>query len=58
MSTTSPVAPLSQGTGYGVVIGLGAAFAIGMIGITHFMKKRGTVDNSEEFTGDSFPSMS
>ena len=29
MSETSPVPPLSQGVGYGVVIGLGVAFAIG-----------------------------
>ena len=26
--------PLSQGVGYGVVVGLGVAFAIGMSGVT------------------------
>lgn len=40
-----------QGAGYGVVIGLGALFAIGMILVTATLKKRGNVDNSEEFTG-------
>ncbi|KAK4057524.1 hypothetical protein OIO90_001593 [Microbotryomycetes sp. JL221] len=42
--------PLSQGAGYGVVIGLGALFAIGMVAITHLMFRRGTKDNNEEFT--------
>lgn len=41
----------SQGAGYGVVIGLGALFALGMIAISEVMKRRGNVENSEEFTG-------
>ena len=40
-----------QGAGYGVVIGLGALFALGMIGVTEVIKRRGNVENSEEFTG-------
>jgi hypothetical protein len=40
-----------QGAGYGAVIGLGALFALGMIGVTEVMKRRGNVENSEEFTG-------
>jgi hypothetical protein len=34
-----------------VVIGLGALFAIGMIFVTEIMRRRGNVENSEEFTG-------
>ncbi|KAJ5789174.1 uncharacterized protein N7518_006185 [Penicillium psychrosexuale] len=37
--TASPVPPLSQGVGYGVVIGLGVAFAIGMVFTTRALKK-------------------
>ncbi|KAL4780388.1 Sodium:solute symporter family-domain-containing protein [Aspergillus varians] len=37
--TTSPPPPLSQGVGYGVVIGLGVAFAIGMVLTTRALKK-------------------
>jgi len=44
----------SQGAGYGVVIGLGALFALGMIGISEVMKRRGNVENSEEFTGKPY----
>ncbi|KAL2816596.1 Sodium:solute symporter family-domain-containing protein [Aspergillus cavernicola] len=38
-ATTSPAPPLSQGVGYGVVIGLGVAFAIGMVLTTRALKK-------------------
>jgi hypothetical protein len=54
MSDVIVVAPLSQGAGYGVVIGLGALFALGMIGITTILRKRGNVEDAEEFTGKSF----
>ncbi|KAL3465741.1 Sodium:solute symporter family-domain-containing protein [Aspergillus heterothallicus] len=37
--TSSPPAPLSQGVGYGIVIGLGVAFAIGMVLTTRALKK-------------------
>lgn len=53
MSDVIVVAPLSQGAGYGVVIGLGALFALGMIGITTILRKRGNVEDAEEFTGKS-----
>jgi hypothetical protein len=43
--------PYLQGAGYGVVIGLGALFAFGMIAVSEIMKRRGNVENSEEFTG-------
>ncbi|KAL3440589.1 Sodium:solute symporter family-domain-containing protein [Aspergillus insuetus] len=36
---SSPPAPLSQGVGYGIVIGLGVAFAIGMVLTTRALKK-------------------
>ncbi|KAM0786770.1 hypothetical protein ACM66B_002205 [Microbotryomycetes sp. NB124-2] len=42
--------PLPQGAGYGVVIGLGALFAIGMVAVTQLLFKRGNKDNNEEFT--------
>jgi len=41
-----------QGAGYGVVVGLGALFAFGMIAVSEVMKRRGNVENSEEFTGE------
>jgi hypothetical protein len=44
-------APLSQGVGYGVVLGLGALFALGMIGITTVLRRRGNTEDAEEFTG-------
>ncbi|KAH7343032.1 putative DUR3-urea permease [Rhexocercosporidium sp. MPI-PUGE-AT-0058] len=50
MADSAPQIPLSQGAGYGVVVGLGALFALGMIGISEVMKRRGNVENSEEFT--------
>ncbi|GAA6012175.1 hypothetical protein JCM11491_001774 [Sporobolomyces phaffii] len=42
--------PLTQGAGYGVVIGLGALFALGMIGISSLLSRSGTTDDNEEFT--------
>lgn len=48
MSTAS--IPLGQGIGYGVIIGLGALFALGMIGISALLSKNGTSDDNEEFT--------
>lgn len=53
MSDSSVVAPLRQRAGYGVVIGLGALFAVGMIGITTILRKRGNKEDAEEFTGRS-----
>ncbi|PVH89988.1 sodium symporter family protein [Cadophora sp. DSE1049] len=50
MADSAPQIPLTQGAGYGVVIGLGALFALGMIAISEVMKRRGNVENSEEFT--------
>ncbi|SCV70237.1 BQ2448_1631 [Microbotryum intermedium] len=44
------VPPLSQGAGYGVVVGLGALFAIGMVGISDLLSRRGNTDDNEEFT--------
>lgn len=32
-------APLSEGFGYGIVLGLGIAFALGMIGTTWALKR-------------------
>ncbi|GAA5929752.1 hypothetical protein JCM1841_002636 [Sporobolomyces salmonicolor] len=43
-------APLSPGTGYGVVIGLGALFALGMIGISNLLARGGNSEDNEEFT--------
>ena len=43
--------PPCQGAGYGVVVGLGALFALGMNAISEVMKRRGNVENAEEFTG-------
>jgi len=48
MSTAS--IPLSQGVGYGIIVGLGALFALGMIGISALLSKTGTSDDNEEFT--------
>lgn len=42
--------PLSQGVGFGVVIGLGILFAAGMIGISSLLSRSGTEDDNEEFT--------
>ena len=43
--------PLSQATGYGLILGLGAAFAVGMIGTTWALKRyHGEVQTSEAFS--------
>ncbi|CAO1631005.1 unnamed protein product [Parajaminaea phylloscopi] len=39
MATTAPSAPLSQGVGYGVIIGLGAFFAIVVIGLSQSLRR-------------------
>jgi hypothetical protein len=39
MSSNDVETPLGQGAGYGVVLGLGFAFAIGMIGTTFALKR-------------------
>ncbi|KAK0387891.1 hypothetical protein NLU13_4136 [Sarocladium strictum] len=50
MATTVPPA-LNQGVGYGVVLGVGLAFAIFMIGLTHILKRfNNEVQTSEMFT--------
>lgn len=44
-------APLSQGVGYGIVVGLGIAFAIVMIALTYSLRRyQKEYVNSEEFT--------
>ncbi|KAH8650014.1 SSS family solute:Na+ symporter [Xylariales sp. PMI_506] len=45
MSDTSIPPPLGQGAGYGVIVGLGLAFALGMIWVTRAMKKSLNEDN-------------
>lgn len=40
--------PLSQGVGYGIVLGVGLAFAVGMTAITHLLKKF-TGENNSQF---------
>ena len=43
--------PLSQATGYGLILGLGFAFAAGMIGTTWALKRyHGEVQTSEAFS--------
>lgn len=42
--------PLTQADGYGIVVGLGAAFAVGMV-LTTFMLKR---YQHEEMTAEEF----
>ncbi|KAF4460306.1 Sodium solute symporter [Fusarium albosuccineum] len=42
--------PLPQGAGYGVVVGLGVAFALGMIWVTRAMKKSLNEDNKSTET--------
>ena len=37
--TEASTPPLSQGFGYGIILGLGFAFAIGMIGTTWALKR-------------------
>ncbi|KAL2444296.1 putative urea active transporter 1 [Exophiala dermatitidis] len=43
-------APLTQGAGYGVVVGLGVAFALGMVWVTRVMKKSFNEDNNSTET--------
>ncbi|KAF1846190.1 SSS family solute:Na+ symporter [Cucurbitaria berberidis CBS 394.84] len=43
-------APLPQGAGYGVVVGLGVTFALGMIWVTKAMKKSFNEDNNSTET--------
>lgn len=44
----SAVVPLSQGFGYGIILGLGFAFALGMIGTTWALKRyHGEVSGSQ-----------
>ncbi|KAI1610126.1 SSS family solute:Na+ symporter [Exophiala viscosa] len=53
MSDTAGAAyvPLSQGFGYGIILGLGFAFALGMIGTTWALKRyHGEVQTSEAFS--------
>ena len=45
-SSDTIVPPLSQGWGYGVILGIGIAFAVAMMGITHLLRKYGHEDNS------------
>jgi len=47
----SAYVPLSQGFGYGIILGLGFAFALGMIGTTWALKRyHGEVQTSEAFS--------
>ena len=46
MAQDSIVPPLSQGWGYGVIIGIGIAFAVSMMGITFLLRKYNHEDNS------------
>lgn len=38
-SSDEALVPLSQGVGYGVVVGVGLAFGLGMILVTQFLKR-------------------
>ena len=46
MAETSITPPLSQGWGYGVVVGIGILFAIIMFGITHLLRRYAHEDSS------------
>ncbi|KAI1812160.1 Na+/solute symporter [Poronia punctata] len=50
MESTSGAAPLGQGVGYGIVLGLGFAFALGMILVTFILKRY----NAELQTSEMF----
>lgn len=39
MSSASSTPPLSQGVGYGILLGLGFGFALIMIGVTFLLKR-------------------
>jgi urea-proton symporter len=50
MADSAATPPLSQGFGYGIVIGLGLAFALFMVGITWMLKRyRSELQTSEAF---------
>lgn len=38
-TVTTALPPLSQAVGYGVIVGIGGLFAVGMIGLTRALKK-------------------
>ena len=46
MSDSSITPPLSQGWGYGIIVGVGLAFAAAMMGVTHLLRKYAHEDNS------------
>jgi len=46
MATDTIIPPLSQGWGYGVIIGIGIAFAVAMMAITYLLRKYSHEDNS------------
>lgn len=47
---SQPVPPLGQGAGYGVIIGLGAFFAIVVIGISQALRKfSGITQSASEY---------
>ncbi|CAF9934912.1 hypothetical protein IMSHALPRED_009886 [Imshaugia aleurites] len=51
MSSNVVTPPLSQGFGYGIILGLGAAFCIGMVFTTWALKRyQGEIQTSEEFS--------
>ncbi|KAI0883795.1 Na+/solute symporter [Annulohypoxylon maeteangense] len=51
MAETTIAAPLDQGVGYGIVLGLGFAFALGMILVTFILKRYNSeLQTSEMFT--------
>jgi hypothetical protein len=37
--STQDLTPLPQGAGYGVVVGLGLAFGIGMVAVNRFLER-------------------
>ena len=43
--STAPAPPLPQGAGYGVLVGFGVAFALGMVWVTNSLKKAFNEDN-------------
>ena len=46
MSDSSITPPLSQGWGYGIIVGVGLAFAAAMMGVTYLLRKYAHEDNS------------
>lgn len=50
MASASSTPPLSQGVGYGILLGLGFGFALAMIGVTYTLKRyRHEDQTAEEF---------